>query len=237
MKNKIFILGFILGILFGAIAFYATSSFICGFLVLMVVASYFCLFLNKIYYKYLSKVSRFHECYIFINNFIISLSIKASIIGAFESVTSTISEDLKNELSQIKDMREIEKINYLISYFKFDDYRLFCDVINLWMEEGGNILAMSNYVTNHIREIEEYINFCESKSKSKFFEFVLLWGFTILIVLVLRIVLNDFLSQMLNNIVFKIGVVMVFSFMMISLHLFMMKMTSLEIGGWQDGKK
>lgn len=237
MKNNIFLLGLVLGASFGAVTYYATSSLICGLIVLSLTIIYFFFVLNSIYSKYKIKVARFHECYLFINNFIISLSIKSSLIGAFESVTASVSEGMNKELYKIRDMKEIDKLNYLVSYFKFDDYRLFCDVISLWLEEGGNILRMSNHITNHIREIEEYINFSESKSKSRFIEFCLLWAFTIVIIIVLKIVLNNFLSAMLKNMIFKIGVVFVFTFLLASLHLFMMKMTNLEIGGWKDGKK
>src|SRR5574344_282599 len=88
------------------------------------------------------------ECYSFIDSYVIGLSAKKSLKGAFESATTSISLQLKEQLTLLENMDEEEKIDALLRYFELDIYKMFCDIIHLFSENGGDILRMSSLLLN-----------------------------------------------------------------------------------------
>ena len=96
--NSVF-LGFFIGISFGIVAFISTNNFIVTGVVLVLTLLYFLIFANRILGKYRVKITRFHECYYFVNNFMVSLSIKQSLKGAFESVIDYGGDSFKEVLA------------------------------------------------------------------------------------------------------------------------------------------
>ena len=166
--NSIF-LGFFVGISFGIVAYIATSNFIVTGVVFALTLLYFLIFANRILNKYKVKISRFHECYYFVNNFVVSLSIKESLKSSFESVIGYGGDSFKAVLEGVKDLPEMEKLVYLQKYFKFHVYKLFIDLLNVFIEEGGDVIKMSQYLINDMRMIEEYIIQTDNMTKRKAF--------------------------------------------------------------------
>jgi len=232
MKNSLSFIGIIVGVIFGAVTFFVTSSILFTMLIIALTVVYFSFILTPRYRKYKIRIEKYHECYNFINNFIISLSIKKSILGAFESVENSCSDDYLDVIDGIKELPEVEKIKYLNKYFPFHIYRLFCDVIILWSEEGGDILKLSNYVVNQSREYEDYLLYCKSVEKRKLFELITLWVFTIVIVVVLKVSLTGSLQKLLQNIIFQASIFGLFILVLVSIELIMSKIMKLEIKGW-----
>lgn len=236
MKNTHILIGIVIAIVFGGITFFVTSSILFAAIVLLVSLLYFSLLLLPRVNKHKMKLNRYHECYNFINNFIISLSIKKSIVGAFETVTSSASDELLEEMDGVKELPEGEKIKYLQKYFPFHIYKLFTEVVQLWSEEGGDILRLSSHVINQSREIEDYIAFCDSIGKRKVFELVTLWGFTLLIIVILKTSLTGSLQKILENIIFQASIVGVFGLVLVSIEMAFSKMMNINIRGWENEK-
>ena len=136
--------------------------------------------------KYDQIKSRFHECYHFVNNFIISLSIKKSISGALETTVGSMPGEFIDMFNSVENISENEKLEYLTSYFSFHDYQLFLQIVLLWEDQGGDITTMSKYLSNDLRANEEYLTKVEGITKRKYFEIGVLWVITIAIVIFLR---------------------------------------------------
>ena len=192
-------LGLVISIILGFVSFYATSNvFIGGGVLVVCILLYFLVF-YKILQKYILKMNRIHECYLFINNFLITLSIKESLNAAFEATTNSISEEFSEYVLSVGDLNPQEKLLYLSKYFTLHIYRIFTDIVLLWQEEGGKILDMSSHITNEMREIEEYATYSKSISKRKSLEIGTLWLFSLAIIVVLRMSLSDIFSGLLSN--------------------------------------
>ena len=172
---------------------------------------------------------RFHECYHFVNNFIISLSIKKSIAGAIETTVGSMPSEFVDMFNSLENMSENEKLSYLSSYFEFYDYQLFLQVIFLWEEQGGDIFKMSKYLLDDIRQYEEYLTTCESLAKRKYVEVSVLWALTFAIIIFLRFSLKDFYERVKGQLLFMIAITAIILFSLVTIYLLIRSGTSMNI--------
>lgn len=236
MSNK-YILFFILSILTGAVTYIALDNI---FIALGVVAVYIVvsiLIFVPMLKKHETKVKRFHECYHFINNFIIALSIKKSIKGSLESTVASMPNEFIDIYNGLENMSDDDRLNYLTSYFPFYVYRLFLQIISVWEEEGGDILQMSKYLITETRNNEEYISKADTMSRHKYVEISVLWGFCVAIVVVLRFALKDFYVYIKQQLIFIISVAGLMLFILATIYLLIQRGTNLKIKGADINEK
>lgn len=223
------LLGFVIGIILAFVCYFATSNIFIGVGVLLFyLIIYFLLFHKKIQY-FLINISKIQECYFFINNFLITLSIKGSLNAAFDATKTSISDEYKEYIESIDELNPQEKLLYLNKYFPYHIFQIFVDVVLLWLDEGGDILEMSSHITNEIREIKEYTTYCQSIGKRKALETFVLWFFTLAILVVLKLSLSSTYAEMLNQPVFLIAVILMAVLFIFSIYLLINKVTVLEI--------
>ena len=144
MNNRIFVFLFI-SLVVGVISFVALENIFISIAILVIYLAVSILLINPKIQKYEILKMRYHECYHFINNFIISLSIKKSIPGALETTVGSMPSEFVDLYNGLEKMSDSQKLDYLSSYFNFYDYSLFLQVIAIWQEEGGDIISMSKY--------------------------------------------------------------------------------------------
>ena len=187
--------------------------------------------------KHEIKLTRFHECYHFINNFIISLSIKKSISGALETTVNSMPSEFIDQYNSLENMSDNEKLNYLSTYFIFNVYQLFLQILAVWQDEGGDIIAMSKYLTSEIRNNEEYLSKCETLTKRKYFEIGVLWMLCLAILIFLRFALKDFYTKIKGQLVFIISITLLALFILFSIYLLVRKATTVAIKGDNKNEK
>ena len=230
----IILIGFIVGIALSLICFISTENLISTALVGVLSILYFLVFARKVITAKDEKVTRFQDCYQFINNFLIALSIKGHISGALASTLESQNEETVDLTKSIDSNDPMEKVIYLKDYFKFDIYLLFVDLISLYNDEGGDIIQMSRYLLNQIREEEEFIVNFERMSKKAIVEFTVLWIFALSILVILKFSLDDFFKHIVTNIFYQISVVCILLFTLFSIHLAVKKVSDLKIKGWNQ---
>lgn len=228
------LIGFIVGIALSLICFISTENLISTALVGALSILYFLVFVRKAITAKDEKVTRFQDCYQFINNFLIALSIKGHISGALASTLESQNEETVDLIKSIDSNDPMEKVIYLKDYFKFDIYLLFVDLISLYNDEGGDIIQMSRYLLNQIREEEEFIVNFERMSKKAIVEFTILWIFALSILVILKFSLDDFFKHIVTNIFYQISVVCILLFTLFSIHLAVKKVSDLKIKGWNQ---
>ena len=187
--------------------------------------------------KYDSTMLRYHECYHFENNFIISLSIKKSISGALETTVNSMPPEFVDQYNSLENMTDTQRLDYLSSYFTFYDYHLFLQIVNLWEDQGGDIIAMSKYLTMELRNNEEYLSKCETLTRRKYFEIGVLWMLSLAILIFLRFALKDFYLKVKTQLVFIISVVALNLFILFSIYLLINKGTHIAIKRTQNNEK
>ena len=109
--------------------------------------------------------------------------------------------------------------------------------MDLWQEQGGDILKMTNFLTNQFREIEEYILSCKQLGEKKIIEFSILWLFSLSILVVIRFSLSEFYYSIIRNNVYIFGVLVIFVFALISIQILVSKVCAIELKGWKKYDK
>lgn len=235
--NKFIYLGFIIGALLGVACYLGTNSMILAITLFVITLMYFLFILSKRFINFDKKIKRFHECYFFVSNMIVSLSIKNSISAALDNLKSSMSDEFLEEMETMNDMNENEKLSYLQRYFPFHFYQLFVDVVNLWIEQGGDIIKMTDHLSYQAREVEEYIIFSTSNSKGKLLEFVILWLLSVSIVIILRFALSMFFASVSKQLFYQIGIFLIFIFLLFSVELMSRRMCGIQIKGVENETK
>ena len=229
------LLGLVISLILAFVGYFATSNIFVGGGILLYSIVFYYLLLSKRLSAHKNDVARIHECYLFINNFLVSLSIKQSLIAAFEAVSHTISDEFYDYLTSIEDLSPQEKLMYLNRYFSFHIYQIFVDIIFLWLEEGGKILDMSSHITNEMREIEEYTQYSISINRRKAVEIGTLWLFSLAIVIALRIALNEYYGYLLGQPLFIASIALLIVIVSISMFILVSKVANLEIRRTSNG--
>ena len=235
--NKNFITLLFISLLISVVSYIALENIIISGGILIVYIIFSLLIISPMLKKHAIKIRKFHECYHFINNYVISLSIKKSIAGALESTVNSMPTQFIDIYEGLENMGNIDKLNYLSSYFSFHAYQLFLQILAIWQEEGGDILQMSKYLINEIRCNEEYITKTESMSVHKYVEIGILWSFCLLIIIVLRFALKDFYMYIKGQLIYLISMVILFLFILFTIFLLVQKGTDLKIKGYKDNEK
>lgn len=229
--------GILLSLVFAGLLFLATENIFSSLFIFLLSLAFFVFVVRRRIDKYREKTRRYHQCYQFINTYLISLSIKGSLAAARESSYGTADQITKELVDSIKELDEEEKLSYLCKYFKFDLYHLFLDTVFLWNEQGGDILAMSQYLVNQVRLKEEYILHCESVHRSKVIEFSVLWGITLVILVSLRFALSQFYTHISHALFFQIAIVVLFLFILLSIYILVSRLTNITLEGWKEDEK
>ena len=157
--------------------------------------------------------------------------------AAIQSSYETADEGTREMIDVIKELNEEEKIMYLSKYFKFDLYRLFVDIVNLWNEEGGDILKMSQYLINQARLKEQYLLTCETIHRQKTIEFVVLWSISLAILAMLRFTLSTFFERINKTMFYQIAVVSIVLFALFSIYILLIRISKINLEGWQEDEK
>ena len=231
------LVGIIVSLILTGIFYLTTQNILLALFVFLISIVFFVLVVYRKAKKNQLKIHRYHQCFQFINSFIISLNVKGSMSAAIESGYETTDENTKAIIDSIKELNEEEKIMYLCKYFKFDLYRLFVDTINLWNEEGGDILKMSQYLINQVRLKEQYLITCETIHRQKTTEFIVLWSISLAILAILRFALSTFFDRIRVTIFYQVAVTVIVLFVLVSIYILLLKISKLDLEGWKDNEK
>lgn len=235
--DSVLIYGLIISIILGVSTFVGSNNIFVGVGMLASSILYFIFLARPLVRKYLIKVSRFHECYHFVNSYIVALSIKGVTTSAYESAVNAMPDEFLKNIENIETFDQKEKLNHLNKYFRFHVFSLFIDLINIYEEQGGDIIEMSAYLLDEIRLIEEYITSSSNISKKHLGEFAILWMLTLGIMVFLRFALSYFFKTISKQLFYPIGIFLIGFFCLFSIHIGIMKLCRLDIKGWDDYEK
>lgn len=234
---NIVLVGIVVSFVFAGITFIASQNIISSISIFILFTLFFILIARRQINKSQLKIRRYHQCFQFINTFVVSLNVKGSLSAAIQSAYDIADESTKEIIDSIKELSEEEKITYLIKYFKFDIYRLFVDTISLWNEQGGDIIKMSRYLVEQARLKEEYLLSCQRLNKSKTIEFTVLWIISLVILAALRFALSQFFNRIVQTIFYQVAIVVIILFALFSIYLLINRITNLTLEGWNDEEK
>lgn len=238
-KNNIsLIIYFLISLVISGLFWYVTSDLILA-LMLFVIAIAVHMFIFKKEKESSLVIFRAKEAITFINNFIITLSIKKNVLSTFKSVSESFSDTLKQQVELIDHLNVDEKIVYLAKYFKVDIYKVFLKIIDQYNFNGGDILNISQLLMYDSRKIDESINEYTYVSRRKLIEFISLWALTFAILIILKVALGDFFNQIASMDFFAISIFGFNLVFLLSYYLFMAKFYNINYikGEFKDDEK
>ena len=227
--KKIDIIFVILGIFLGILCYFSTINYIFSIILLVIfVADYF-IFMRKKFIHYFSLIERVHTAYHFINSFVISLSVKDSLEEAYQNGIRINNARLNAETKELNEMAVLDRVKYLYGYFNLSIYKMFLNVLDLYQDQGGNILNMVDNLLRECTRTEKTLSDTLSIGYKHLTEFLILWLMSFAILLFMRFSIEEFYLMMLKNVFI---VPLIFMFFLIctgSINLFINSFTNLTV--------
>ena len=180
-------------------AYLATNNLYIPIGVFLVYLLYYFVFIRKRIKLFSFRVERIHAGYHFINSFIITLSVKDSLDEAYLNGIRMAPENLIEETNEIENMNTMEKIAFLRSYFNLAIYKMFINIVSLYQEQGGNILAISDSLLRECTRVEKTLAESKSIGNKHLVEFITLWLLSFFILVFLRFAISQFYFQMIGS--------------------------------------
>lgn len=235
--KKYFPIFFIISLFITAAFFIATNNVPISLGIFVIYIGFTTFVISPKLSRFNKITNRYHESFHFINSFIISLSIKQSVSAALENTALTMNTNFNELYERLEDMNDNQKISYLESYFPFSTYKLFLQIVDVWQEEGGDILKMSNYLLSEIRYEEEYVSRITTLARNKYVELASLWLIPLVIIVLLRFSLNDFYTKIKDLPVYLISLISVSLFILLSIYMLVNRGTKVELKGCEKNEK
>lgn len=227
--KKIDLIYIAISLVISVTSFLATNIIFIPFIIFGVYLLYYFVLVRKRIKSYLSKVETIHACYHFINSFIITLSVKDSLEEAYQNGLRLAPPSLLNETNEIGNMTIAERLNFLRQYFNLAIYKMFLNIVGLYIDQGGNILAISDSLIRECTRVEKDLNESSSISNRHLIEFAVLWLLSFFIMIFLRFALANFYIQMLENVLIIVLICGFYLIFLLAAHLFINQYTSLTI--------
>lgn len=212
----IYMISAVLSLLLGFMAYYVSGS-----LAFLIVVSLLFLLATIFLIAPMIKESRrksnlSHECYRFVNDFIITMSVTQSLEKSFLSATSNASGEFKAVLNSILHLDYMGRLEYLESYFEADLYSMFLTLFRLYTEQGGDILKISSDLLSESTRVEETRIALQKEAFRSFFQYALLWGMSLAILVFMRIAMANFFVYMAESFTYLASVGVYFLFLLVS---------------------
>lgn len=227
--TKVDIFASLISVVIAALSYVVTFNLIIAAAILVIFLLYYFFILRKKFKNYNLLIERVHTCYFFVNSFIITLSVKESYEEAFQSGTRITNQHLSDIVNGLSELNVVDKVKYLREYFNLGIYKMFLNVLDLYQDQGGNILTMSENLIRECTRTEKTLNETLSIGYKHFIEFLSLWLLSFAILIFIRFGINDFYNKMVANPLFTPLIVCYFLLFLLSAHLFFSAFTNLTI--------
>lgn len=227
--NSVDIIFVVISLLVGVFGYLTSFNIIIGVAIGAIFIAYYFLIGRKCFKKYLLKIDQIHCCYHFINSFIITLSVKESLDDAYEAGIRITNKNFNDETNELSSMALKDRVVYLRKYFNLALYKMFLNVLDLYQDQGGDILAMSDTLLREATRTEKSLSESIAIGNRKLFEFLILWLMSFAILLFLRFGISDFYTQMITSTTFLAFLLAFFFISLVSIHIFVVTYTSLKI--------
>lgn len=223
-----------LGVLLGILCYISTKNLIFSIVILVVFVVDYFIFMRKKFIHYFGLIERVHTSYHFINSFIISLSVKDSFEEAYQSGIRINNARLNAETKELNEMVALDRVRYLYGYFNLSIYKVFLNVLDLYQDQGGNILNMADNLLRECTRTEKTLSDTLSIGYKHLTEFIILWLMSFAILLFMRFSIAEFYMMMLKSPFVAPMIFMFFIICIVSINLFVNSFTNLTV---KEGSK
>ncbi len=192
---------------------------------------YFAVRLNLFIVRLDKQRKKIEFLYTFMNDLIISVSVYKNVEKACEATLEPLHLEQNKAFGDLSSFDAYEKVRYLSNYFLMPIYDIFLNVLDAYIENGGDILEMCEFISSYIYQIEGYFIKSETIRKNKLIEFISLWIFCLFLLFFIRFALVDFYAQLSSSVLYVIGLIFFFLFIIISIEVLLFKLSKNKIQG------
>ena len=220
-RGSPYLYAFFFSLILGGSAYLASDQWIValGVLALSFVASSL-LFVPSLL-RHLQEERVRHECYQFVNSFLITLSVCQSLDHSYEVAVGGIQGEFKDLTTKITHMRVDERIEYLKDYFRLEIYAMFVSILRLYIDRGGDVLNLASELLNELTRIEETGRYLSGKKRRNAVQFVLMWTMALLVMCFVRFGLNSFFDSIKTSRTFLLGITVFYGFLLIAFYIYL----------------
>jgi hypothetical protein len=165
-----------------------------------------------------------HECYRFVNSFLISLSVTSSPEQAFFSSTQDAVGEEKLVIDSIETLLPVEKVSYLIDYYEESYYPMFLSILRLFLDQGGDLLTLAEPLLKEMTCYEGNENAIDQCKQRFLIQFLTLWFMSALVLTFIRVGLSSFYDRLAFSFPFQVTLFAYFAVALFSLILFFVAM-------------
>jgi len=223
-------------LLLGGLSYFVTSSL---FFFLGVSMTYFLtavIVLKPMLRSYQDKERKRHECYRFVNSFIISYSSTGSLEKSYSSSLEDSQKEFRDIQESIISQDVRSRIFYFQRYFSTDLYDMFLSLFVLFEEQGGDLLSVAKGLLDELTRVEEFGDSVRKESVRNLREYILLWAMSMLILGFLRFGLSNFYSFLTKSPVYLTTIGVYFAFFLFSFVFYLSSFFNEKIS-WMKGRK
>ena len=226
VRDAFFVL---LTFMLAVVAYFASLDIYLPIFVLLSYLLYYFVIGRKFLVKKDRLTKRIHACYHFINAFIISMSVKESLEDAYQSGIRFEDKELNEITENLENLKVSDRILYLREFFNLAVFKMFINVLNLYQDQGGNILSMSDDLISEATRIEKSVSESLAESNRYLGQFLLLWIMSTSVLLFIRFSISSFYLTMSKSPVFVGFLLVFFVLILFSIHLFIVRYSSIVV--------
>ena len=161
-----------------------------------------------------------HESYLFINTFLITLSVCQSIEKSYEMAIEPAEKGFRETLNGIAHLDAMARVRYLSSYFEQPIYDMFLSILQIYLEQGGDVLKLSTTLMEELTRIEETAISLSKHAAGVLVQWIMLWTMSLAILGFARFGLNSFYDYLRNSPSYLLMVVLYFILVDVSIVIF-----------------
>ncbi len=230
MKNN-YVNYVLISLLLGILFYLSTSQLIVSIVVFLIFTLYFCFRVERVWKKSQKKRQKVDFAYNIINSTIQSISVYGSINEAVDRVFQTYDISKIKEIGDLSHLEGMDKLQYLSNYFSLPIYDAFLNIVELYQENGGNILNMSEYILSETKDIQTALLSSNSFYRSKASSITILWIFCLVIPIFIRFALSDFYSSLISSALYLAGIILIYALCIVTIEMFCNRINKQRVKG------
>lgn len=169
-----------------------------------------------------------------INALVLQISVTPSLYTSLEAIFPNLSISLQEKIGDIREEAPLDVMERLNFGFNHPVFSIFNQILKLYVEQGGDIIAMTQQIVNQANQVKTYtMDYLQVKNK-KMKELLVSWGFSWLTMIYMRYLLSQYYLAMVHGGFLLFAVIIGFGLFFWSLFLFFKQYKEMTIEkGWE----
>ncbi|MCD8209219.1 MAG: hypothetical protein LUC31_00100 [Coprobacillus sp.] len=221
----------LISLLLALCAYLSCNNLIVLIGVFVVFLFYFLLRTQKSYTNITKRYQKIHFVYNFVNNVVTSISVYKNVDVSVDKTLENIDLTPYREIGDMSSMSGSDKLRYLTSYFSLPIYDTFMNIIDLYIENGGDILEMTEHLLAQLKDIEGESISVKTFDRSKSISIGILWIVALVIPVFIRFALSDFFASLCSSAIYVVGIAVIYLFLLLTIEMITSRISHQRIKG------